>query len=799
MRLFAVDGRVSVARAVGFIWLYVLVIEIVFSEVGGYPLLSRRGAWDYVIALGAVFATIVWEAIGHRYGAQGFGSSEARVTTGLGFLVSNLLFGLAVAERAKIDDVINRMVVPDVPDVFPALVVISAAAYSAAYTLGRRAPRIERVIRLNETMVEVRGRDLVHAGRGATNEPPVRVEVGGLDAQVVDMLATPTGDRVVVALSGTPAAARFSLRLSRSDGQVASAWLGDEEDAAGGEATSSRSEEPVAAASGSPLLPRTGGGPSTPPAPPGGGGPVTSGEPERDAGSPTRLPWDLVLQIVGAGTALAAWIAVVGGARVWARLDAAELPATQTLSRLPQRLFVVEGLQTLLLPLLLGGFVAMTVAFTHPRVEPGPTEPEQAEAAGGAPPGLSWRRLAPIDALQRAMRRYGVPVVVLALLVWVVLLVIATLVIVGAAGWAIAAPLTTGFAFATALAFTDHVKPAAVVAGVAVILSVLVPVFVSVTSGYAIAIPVVTVIATWFTLGALAHASTASRAAWILFASVAAWAGAVGYIHEAGARAPRFDELDTTLADGTRNTDALVGRADGELLVARRDPQREGRFQVAVLDRDGVKALAYGPPITLRELPESGSGSGGSSGLGGAGPGGGSGGASSGGGSSGGGSGGGSSGGGSGGGGAVGAPLTPSGAEQQSKALASDETTIAGVRLRLDIVSARRMAKLVIVDLRLVNVEPHGGPTFGPDSHFSRAGASGRFDGPTIVDAAHARRYAVGEDSHGDCLCTDGLDTMRIAPGGYVALTAMFGAPPEDVDEVALLVPSFQTREITIS
>jgi hypothetical protein len=46
--------------------------------------------------------------------------------------------------------------------------------------------------------------------------------------------------------------------------------------------------------------------------------------------------WDLLLQVVGAGAAIAAWIAVVGGARVWAKMYAADIPATQTLSVLPR-------------------------------------------------------------------------------------------------------------------------------------------------------------------------------------------------------------------------------------------------------------------------------------------------------------------------------------------------------------------------------------------------------------------------------------------------------------------------------
>jgi hypothetical protein len=72
-------------------------------------------------------------------------------------------------------------------------------------------------------------------------------------------------------------------------------------------------------------------------------------------------------QILGAGAAIAAWIAVVGGARVWARLHAAEIPATQTLSVLPRQLLIVEGPQALLVPLLIGGAIAIFVYYSRRR------------------------------------------------------------------------------------------------------------------------------------------------------------------------------------------------------------------------------------------------------------------------------------------------------------------------------------------------------------------------------------------------------------------------------------------------
>lgn len=76
--------------------------------------------------------------------------------------------------------------------------------------------------------------------------------------------------------------------------------------------------------------------------------------------------WTVLGQIVGVIAAVAGWVAVVGGAREWARLHAAHIPATQTLAGLPKPLLAVEGLQTLLLPLLIGGITAVFVYYTWP-------------------------------------------------------------------------------------------------------------------------------------------------------------------------------------------------------------------------------------------------------------------------------------------------------------------------------------------------------------------------------------------------------------------------------------------------
>jgi len=73
------------------------------------------------------------------------------------------------------------------------------------------------------------------------------------------------------------------------------------------------------------------------------------------------FPWDLAFQAVGVVAGLAAWIALVGGAKLWARFNRANIEATQTIAGLPRELLVEEGLITLVVPILLGIAAAVIV------------------------------------------------------------------------------------------------------------------------------------------------------------------------------------------------------------------------------------------------------------------------------------------------------------------------------------------------------------------------------------------------------------------------------------------------------
>jgi outer membrane protein OmpA-like peptidoglycan-associated protein len=78
-------------------------------------------------------------------------------------------------------------------------------------------------------------------------------------------------------------------------------------------------------------------------------------------------------------------VAVVGGARLWARFEAAGVPAAQAVSALPRELLISEGGRTLLVPLLLGGAVAVFTYLSRRRAEEDAESGEDADSATDDP------------------------------------------------------------------------------------------------------------------------------------------------------------------------------------------------------------------------------------------------------------------------------------------------------------------------------------------------------------------------------------------------------------------------------
>jgi hypothetical protein len=137
-----------------------------------------------------------------------------------------------------------------------------------------------------------------------------------------------------------------------------------------------------------------------------------------------------------------------------------------------------------------------------------------------------------------------------------------------------------------------------------------------------------------------------------------------------------------------------------------------------------------------------------------------------------------------------------------SEAVAVKEVTIDGKPVRLELVSLRRTGELTELELRLTNAQD---PDEASGETFQ---ASGLFDGPEtddedtldgiyLVDPVNRKKYPVAKDSEGMCVCSD--SSGLLAAGDETALTATFGAPPEDVTQVDVSVPEFGTfRDVAI-
>ncbi len=159
---------------------------------------------------------------------------------------------------------------------------------------------------------------------------------------------------------------------------------------------------------------------------------------------------------------------------------------------------------------------------------------------------------------------------------------------------------------------------------------------------------------------------------------------------------------------------------------------------------------------------------------------------------------------------------TPEGARKEAPAgaLATREGQIDDDPVRLDIVELKRSGQTAALNLRLAIVEEGGSDstvsaqvasTFD-DGIFQRirGGTSiaggGSLDGISLVDNRNGKRYLVGRDDRGACVCDANLSSAFVKPGAPLLLSATFGAPPADVDAVDVVIPRFGTfKDVPIS
>lgn len=155
-------------------------------------------------------------------------------------------------------------------------------------------------------------------------------------------------------------------------------------------------------------------------------------------------------------------------------------------------------------------------------------------------------------------------------------------------------------------------------------------------------------------------------------------------------------------------------------------------------------------------------------------------------------------------------PTTPEGepvAEEPVEVLAAREGSIDGERVLLEIVELNRSGETAALTFRLslVNPDPgadaatgdlgaHVSSTFTNEALMSVADVPLlSVDGVALVDAENAKKYLVARDSEGLCVCDRNLSEAYVAPEAPLLLSATFGAPPDDVEDVDVVIPRFGT------
>lgn len=79
-------------------------------------------------------------------------------------------------------------------------------------------------------------------------------------------------------------------------------------------------------------------------------------------------------------------------------------------------------------------------------------------------------------------------------------------------------------------------------------------------------------------------------------------------------------------------------------------------------------------------------------------------------------------------------------------------------------------------------------------------GDSSTLDGISLIDSQNRQRYLVARDANGTCVCDGNLSSAFIEFKAPVVLSATFGAPPEDVDTVDVVIPQFGTfKDVPLS
>ncbi|MET8262392.1 hypothetical protein ACWD8I_06440 [Micromonospora arida] len=118
-------------------------------------------------------------------------------------------------------------------------------------------------------------------------------------------------------------------------------------------------------------------------------------------------------------------------------------------------------------------------------------------------------------------------------------------------------------------------------------------------------------------------------------------------------------------------------------------------------------------------------------------------------------------------------------------------------QVKVELYQLRRDKGFVNLNVRMTRTDPAGSPgRWQIGSAFQGETVSLAFSGVTLVDRKNRKRHLVARAGDPDAkpgqvtyLASSGLASIFVAPGQSVDLYATFGAPPDDVTAVDVVIP----------
>jgi hypothetical protein len=155
---------------------------------------------------------------------------------------------------------------------------------------------------------------------------------------------------------------------------------------------------------------------------------------------------------------------------------------------------------------------------------------------------------------------------------------------------------------------------------------------------------------------------------------------------------------------------------------------------------------------------------------------------------------------------------TPSGKVQATpeKAIASRDASMDHKPVKLEIIELKRSGATTALTFRLTATNSDDSAqvaqTFDDGIDQKIKSATNQFaggstvDGISLIDTKNRKRYLVGRDEDGACVCDTELSSAFANSDAPLLLSATYAAPPQDVRAVDVVIPHFGTfKDVPIS